>query len=69
MVNWIGPGWGWKFTYFKKELKGRFVVIFFGFFKIDLSMPEVALISGNKNARILFRYTYLDPSHLITKIK
>ena len=58
-----------EFTFSKRGLKGRFVVIFFGFFKIGLSMPEVALIPGNKDARILFRYTYLDLSYLITKIK
>ena len=36
---------------------------------MDLSMPEVALISGHKDPRMLFRYTHLDPSHLLAKIK
>ena len=39
------------------------------FFEMGLSMPEVALISGHKDPRMLFRYTHLDPSHLLTKIK
>ncbi len=32
------------------------------FFEIGLSVPEVALISGHRDARMLFRYTHLAPN-------
>lgn len=32
------------------------------FFEIGLGVPEVAVISGHKDARMLFRYTHLAPS-------
>jgi len=38
------------------------------FFEMGLSIPEVALISGHKDPRLLFRYTHLDPEHLIKKL-
>jgi hypothetical protein len=31
-------------------------------------MPEVALISGHKDPRMLFRYTHLDPERVIAKL-
>ena len=31
------------------------------FFEMGLSMPEVALISGHKDPRMLFRYTHIKP--------
>ena len=31
------------------------------FFELGLSVPEVSLISGHKDARMLFRYTHLKP--------
>ena len=37
------------------------------FFEIGLSVPEVALISGHKDLRQLFRYTHLKPENLIAK--
>ena len=37
------------------------------FFEMGLSVPEVALISGHKDVRQLFRYTHLKPESLITK--
>jgi integrase len=37
------------------------------FFEMGLSMPEVALISGHKDPRMLFRYTHLDPERLLAK--
>ena len=37
------------------------------FFEMGLSVPEVALISGHKNVRQLFRYTHLKPENLIAK--
>ncbi len=37
------------------------------FFEMGLSVPEVALISGHKDVRQLFRYTHLKPENLITK--
>jgi integrase len=38
------------------------------FFEMGLSMPEVALISGHKDPRMLFRYTHLDPERVIAKL-
>ena len=32
------------------------------FFEMVMSVPEVALISGHKDVRQLFRYTHLSPS-------
>ena len=37
------------------------------FFEMGLSVPEVALISGHKDVRQLFRYTHLNPESLIAK--
>ena len=36
-------------------------------FEMGLSVPEVALISGHKDVRQLFRYTHLKPESLIAK--
>ena len=38
------------------------------FFERGLSIPEVALISGHRDPRMLFRYTHLKPEHLVNKI-
>ena len=38
------------------------------FFELGLSIPEVALISGHKDAKMLFRYTHLKADNLITKL-
>ena len=38
------------------------------FFEKGLSIPEVALISGHKDVRMLFRYTHLKAEDLISKI-
>lgn len=38
------------------------------FFEIGLSMPEVALISGHRDPRMLFRYTHLQASNLANKL-
>ena len=38
------------------------------FFELGLSVPEVAVISGHKDARILFRYTHLKAEDLVKKI-
>jgi hypothetical protein len=35
---------------------------------LGLSIPEVALISGHKDAKMLFRYTHLKADNLITKL-
>ena len=37
------------------------------FFEMGLSIPEVALISGHKDIRQLFRYTHLKPEDVIRK--
>jgi len=38
------------------------------FFEMGLSIPEVALISGHKDAKMLFRYTHLKAGNLVTKL-
>ena len=38
------------------------------FFELGLSIPEVALISGHRDVRMLFRYTHLKPEDVGTKI-
>jgi integrase len=38
------------------------------FFEMGLSVPEVALISGHKDVRMLFRYTHLKPEALSEKL-
>ena len=35
---------------------------------MGLSIPEVALISGHRDYRMLARYTHLRPEHLLSKI-
>ena len=37
------------------------------YFEMGLSVPEVALISGHKDVRQLFRYTHFKPENLIAK--
>jgi integrase len=39
------------------------------FFEIGLSVPEVALISGHKDARMLFRYTQLRAEDVAKKLQ
>jgi integrase len=38
-------------------------------FEMELSMPEVALISGHRDARMLLRYTHLDAITLAKRLK
>ena len=38
------------------------------FFEKGLSIPEVALISGHKDVRMLFRYTHLKATDLLMKL-
>ena len=38
------------------------------FFEMGLSMPEVAIISGHKDPRMLFRYTHLKPEEVQQKL-
>ena len=38
------------------------------FFEKGLSIPEVALISGHKDVRMLFRYTHLKAEDIISKL-
>lgn len=38
------------------------------FFEIGLSVPEVALISGHKDVRMLFRYTHLKAEDVVSKL-
>jgi len=38
------------------------------FFELGLSIPEVSLISGHKDARMLFRYTHLKPASVAEKL-
>ena len=37
------------------------------FFEMGMSVPEVALISGHKDVRQLFRYTHLNPTNVFKK--
>ena len=37
---------------------------FQNFFEMELSVPEVALISGHKDVTQLFRYTHLNPENV-----
>jgi integrase len=39
------------------------------FFEIGLSVPEVALISGHRDPRMLFRYTHLRPETIARKLQ
>jgi integrase len=39
------------------------------FFELGLSMPEVALISGHRDPRMLMRYTHLSAFDLATKLR
>jgi hypothetical protein len=38
------------------------------FFEMGLNMPEVALISGHRDPRMLLRYTHLVPFKLAEKL-
>jgi integrase len=38
------------------------------FFELGLSLPEVALISGHRDPRMLFRYTHLRPENVAQKL-
>ena len=38
------------------------------FFEMGLNMPEVAVISGHRDPRMLFRYTHLRAEDLLPKI-
>ena len=38
------------------------------FFEMGLSIPEVALISGHRDSRMLFRYTHLRAEDVAEKI-
>ena len=38
------------------------------FFEMRLSVPEVALISGHKDVKMLFRYTHLKVDSLVSKL-
>ncbi|WP_291716332.1 site-specific integrase, partial [Limnobacter sp. CACIAM 66H1] len=38
------------------------------FFEMGLSVPEVALISGHRDPRMLFRYTHLRPEEVAKKL-
>ena len=39
------------------------------FFELGLNIPEVAVISGHKDPRMLFRYTHLRAASLIPKLE
>ena len=38
------------------------------FFELGLNIPEVAVISGHKDPRMLFRYTHLRAGDLMAKL-
>lgn len=39
------------------------------FFELGLSTAEVALISGHRDMRMLFRYTHLKPESIVAKLR
>jgi len=39
------------------------------FFEMGLSLPEVALISGHKDPRMLFRYTHIKPESVALRLQ
>ena len=39
------------------------------FFEMGLTVPEVALISGHRDARMLFRYTHLRAEDIVAKLE
>jgi len=39
------------------------------FFEMGLSVPEVALISGHRDYRMLFRYTHLRAEDIAAKLE
>ena len=39
------------------------------FFEMGLSVPEVALISGHRDLRMLFRYTHLKAEDVVAKLQ
>ena len=39
------------------------------FFEMGLSIPEVALISGHRDPRMLFRYTHVQAAKVALKLK
>jgi integrase len=39
------------------------------FFEMGLNTAEVALISGHKDMRMLFRYTHLKPEDIVAKLR
>jgi len=39
------------------------------FFEMGLSVPEVALISGHRDYRMLFRYTHIRPADVVAKLR
>ena len=38
------------------------------YFEMGLSVPEVALISGHRDYRMLFRYTHLRAENIVKKL-
>ncbi len=38
------------------------------FFELGLNIPEVAVISGHKDPRMLFRYTHLRAEELVDRL-
>ena len=38
------------------------------FFELGLNIPEVAVISGHKDPRMLFRYTHLRAEELVSRL-
>ena len=38
------------------------------FFEMGLTVPEVALISGHKDVKMLFRYTHMRVDSVVSKL-
>ena len=48
--------------------KQNIIKLSHGSLKRDSSIPEVALISGHKDVRMLFRYTHLKAEDILMKL-
>ena len=66
--GWLGEGSGaglacltFNFHDLRHEAISRF-------FELALNIPEVAVISGHKDPRMLFRYTHLRAKEIVHKL-
>ena len=58
----------WVFLANARKRVGRLVTSCGGYAEIGLSIPEVVLISGHKDQRMLFHNTHLRPETFLSKL-